>query len=109
MVNIGAMLPDNGPEEEVYEFKDSSTDISNQEGMKIEENISIWKEVKSKGRKNINQTMVFNPVEIYNRFDILENEISSVEDVENVIPEKKCETANMNKHTSFQIKQRQRK
>ena len=75
--------------EEGHECKDSSNDISNQERMKIEENVSTWKKVKSKERKNIDQAMIFKPVKTYNRFDILENE----ESVDNVIPEQKCDPA----------------
>ena len=81
--------------EEGHECKDSSNDISNQERMKIEENVSTWKKVKSKERKNINQAMIFKPVETYNRFDILENE----ENVDNVIPEQKCDPAYMKKQS----------
>ena len=72
--------------EEGHECKDSSNDISR---MKIEENVSTWKKVKSKERKTIKQAMIFKPVETYNRFDILENE----ENVDNVIPEQKFDHA----------------
>ena len=42
---------------------------------------------------------LINPVKNYNRFDILEDEISFLEDVDNVIPEMKCEPANLTKQT----------
>ena len=74
-----------------------STEAIPNQGMTIRENISTWNKVKRKDKKKNSQALILKPVETYNRFDILENETCSVEDVNNVIPEKMCKPLKMKK------------
>ena len=75
----------------------SSEAMPSQERMKMGENISTWNIVRSKNKNKNSPALILKPVETYNRYDCLENESCLVEDVDNVIPEKKCKPLKMKK------------
>ena len=75
----------------------SSEAMPSQERMKMGENISTWNLVRSKNKNKNSPALILKPVETYNRYDCLENESCFVEDLDNVIPEKKCKPLKMKK------------